>query len=159
MPQSEKNDVPSLPAVEGRVTYRTFTGTTRPDEGAVVILLPLYRKSSARIPIVGFRPADSEEDREIAHAAIRALGGELAIVAEDGTYSSHLPEAGEYHILVLSRHAERDDETPVASHARVTLGEYFDRPQQLLGQLSYHLGTVNYRGEETELWDHAFDAG
>ncbi|MDG2388725.1 MAG: hypothetical protein P8M30_05335 [Planctomycetaceae bacterium] len=145
-------------AIEGRISYRTVDGNTRPDEGAVVIFLPAYRKSSARLPIVGFRPADSTEDRTIARAAIRALGGDLVKVGEDGLYSSTLPQAGEYHVIVLSRHATRPEEAVISTSDRSTLGEYFDRPQQLLGQLAYHVGNVTYRGEKTEIWDHAFEA-
>jgi hypothetical protein len=145
-------------AIEGRISYRTVDGNTRPDEGAVVIFLPAYRKSSARLPIVGFRPADSTEDRNIARAAIRALGGDLVKVGEDGLYSSTLPQAGEYNVIVLSRHATRPEGTIISTSDRSTLGEYFDRPQQLLGQLAYQLGTVTYRGEQTEIWDHAFEA-
>jgi len=158
--QTAPNDEENIfsAAIKGRITYRTTEGSTRPDDGAVVIFLPAYRKSSVRLPIVGFRPADSAEDRNVALAGIRALGGDLVKVGEDGLYESELSQAGEYHVLVLSRHTKRPEESVIPSTDRSALGEFFDRPQQLLGELAYQFGTLNYRGDETEIWDHAFEA-
>lgn len=149
----------SREAIEGRISYRTAEGNTQPDEGAIVVMLPVYRKSSGKLPITGLRPADSKEDRDIARAAIRALGGDLVVVDSNGQYTGHLPQAGEYHVLVLSRHGARDEEELIDSADVVILGDYFERPRQLLGQLKFRVGTVNYRGDNVEIWDHAFEAG
>lgn len=154
---SENSDLRQ--AVEGRITYRTTEGNSQADDGAIVVILPVYRKSSGKLPITGFRPADSKEDREIARAAIRALGGDLVVVDSNGQYVANLPQAGEYHLLVLSRHGARDEGEMIDSTDVATLGDYFDRPRQLLGQLKFQVGTVNYRGETVEIWDHAFEAG
>jgi hypothetical protein len=143
-------------AVEGRVTYLSPAGSSQSDTGAVVILLPAYRNSSTKLPIVGFRPADSSEDREIAKAMVKALGGDLAVVDDRGLYSCDLPQAGEYHLIILSRHLERAESESLEPATRAMLGEYFDRPQQLVGQLTFHVSEVNYRGETTEIRDHAF---
>lgn len=154
---SENSDLRQ--AVEGRITYRTTEGNSQADDGAIVVILPVYRKSSGKLPITGFRPADSKEDREIARAAIRALGGDLVVVDSNGQYVANLPQAGEYHLLVLSRHRARAEGEMIDSTDVATLGDYFDRPRQLLGQLKFQVGTVNYRGETVEIWDHAFEAG
>lgn len=143
-------------AVEGRITYLSATGSSQSDAGAVVIVLPAYRNSSTKLPIVGFRPADSSEDRELAKEWVRALGGDLAVVDENGLYACDLPQAGEYHLIILSRHLERAESESLAPAERTMLGEYFDRPQQLVGQLKFHVSDVNYRGETTEIRDHTF---
>ena len=143
-------------AVEGRITYVSASGSSQSDTGAVVILLPAYRNSSVRLSIVGFRPADSSEDRKIAQASLTELGGDMAVVDEQGMYSCELPQAGEYHLIVLSRHLERTETEPLEAPIRTLLGEYFDRPQQLVGQLKFHVSEVTYRGEVTEIRDHTF---
>lgn len=154
--QPESKETPRRRAVEGRITYLAATGSRRADTGAVVILLPAYRNSSTRLPIVGFRPADSSEDREIAKAMVQALGGDLAAVDEEGLYTCHLPQAGEYHLIILSRHVERAESESLEPATRTMLAEYFDRPQQLVGQLKFRVSEVNYRGETTEIHDHSF---
>jgi len=143
-------------AVAGRVTYLSDAGSSQPDTGAVVILLPAYRNSSTKLPIVGCRPADSSEDREVAKAMVKALGGDLAVVDEQGFYSCDLPQAGEYHLIILSRHLERAEDEPLAAATRTMLSEYFDRPQQIVGKLKFHVSEVNYRGETAEIHDHTF---
>lgn len=143
-------------AVEGRITYVSAAGSSQSDTGAIVILLPAYRKSSVRLSIVGFRPADSSEDREIAKASLTVLGGDLAVVDDQGLFACDLPQAGEYHMIILSRHLERAETESLEAPIRTLLGEYFDRPQQLVGQLKFHVSELTYRGEDTEIRDHTF---
>lgn len=159
-PGAEPNPVTqsTQAAIKGRITYRTPEGNSKPDTGAIVILLPVQRSSTAKLSIVGFRPADHQEDREIARASIRALGGDLAIVGEDGQFTAELAQSGQYHILVLSHFQERpEDEVRLREEARTVLVSYFDRPEQLPGRLRYQLGQVRYRGETPEIWDYSFE--
>ncbi|HSG69227.1 MAG TPA: hypothetical protein VLA12_02365 [Planctomycetaceae bacterium] len=145
-------------AVEGRITYRTSEGNSKPDAGAIVILLPSSRSSSVKLPIVGFRPADHQEDRAVARASVRALGGEVCQVDEEGRFGAELEQSGNYHVFVLSHFQERSaDEIRLTESVRTVLLDYFDRPEQLPGRRRYHLGHVYYRGEATEIWDYSFE--
>ncbi|HUG18260.1 MAG TPA: hypothetical protein VMM56_04745 [Planctomycetaceae bacterium] len=145
-------------AVEGRITYRTSEGNSKPDVGAIVILLPSSRSSSVKLPIVGFRPADHQEDRAVARASVRALGGEVCQVDEDGRFEAELEQSGNYHVFVLSHFQERsEEEIRLTESVRTVLLDYFDRPEQLPGRRRYHLGHVYYRGEATEIWDYSFE--
>lgn len=148
------NDV----AVRGRITFRTTDGSSQPDSGACVIFLPAQRSGSAKLTITGFRPADSDDDRQIARTTIRAIGGELAVVNESGNFTAQLKRSGTYHVVVLSHFQERPtgDETLTAS-VRTLLGSYFERPDQLPGKRRFALGQVRYRGEGTEEWDYSFE--
>jgi hypothetical protein len=145
-------------SVEGRITYRSAEGNSKPDAGATVIFLPRSRSSSVKLPIVGFRPADHQEDREIARAAVRALGGDVCQAGEDGRFAAHLEQAGSYHVLVLSHYQQRDEfDQRLSDGVKSILSDYFDRPEQLPGRRRYHLGQVSFRGAETEIWDYTFE--
>lgn len=145
-------------AVAGRITFRTREGNSQPDAGATVILLPVSRSSSVKLPIIGFRPADHQEDRDVARASVRALGGDVCPVGTDGRFAAELEQSGNYHVLVLSHFQQRaDEDVRLSENVKTVLLDYFDRPEQLPGRRRYHLGYVYYRGEETEIWDYSFE--
>lgn len=123
-----------------------------------MILLPETRTGTAKLPIIGFRPSDKSEDREIARAAVRAVGGDLAVVDESGYFDALLKSSGTYHVVVLSHFQSRPaTDTGLAPAVRSVLASYFDRPDQLPGRLRYQLGQLRYRGEGTETWDYSFE--
>ena len=64
--------------------------------------------------------------------------------------------AGEYYVVVLSRHQSREDDAPAAAKLRHVLELYFDRPDQLLGKLAYQATPLRYRGTGTDVWDQVF---
>lgn len=144
------------PAVRGRITFKNSSGDSRPDRGARVIVFPPQRSGEAKLSLAGFRAGDAAADYEVARAALRALGGDVAIVQEDGSYEVFLPAAGQYSILVISHYQPRDTDDAIAPALRSLLAEYFDRPEQLLGLVSYHFSQVRYQGEQAQLWDHSF---
>ena len=147
-------------AVTGRITYRTGGGESQPDSGARVIVLPEQRAGTARLSVIGLRPADTPADLRLARAGLRAQGGDVAVVDAQGAYSIHLPRAGSYHILTLSHHQARDDadETPDVARAQSVLEAFVDRPRSLVGRLQFHLATLRYSGHGTQIWDDAFEA-
>jgi len=146
-------------AVTGRITYRTAGGESRPDVGARVIVLPEKRTGTAKLSVVGLRPADGQADLSMARAGLRALGGDVASVDAQGSYSIRLPGAGAYRILILSHHQARDEADATGEMATVqsVLEVYFDRPRSLLGRLRFHLETLRYSGTGTQLRDHTFE--
>lgn len=144
-------------AVKGRITYKTESGLSRPDRGARVIVFPNKREGEAKLPVAGCRPGDSTSDFQVSAAALRALGGNMAVADDDGHFALTLPQAGNYHVLVLSHYQKRGDEQPPEPALTTLLESYFDRPEQLLGQFAYHFGQIRYKGEGTEIWDHSFE--
>lgn len=145
------------PALRGRISYRTESGESRPDTGARVIVLPEKRSGESRLSVPGFRAADSAADFQAGAAALRALGGDVAIVGEDGQFEIALPAAGTYHILVLSRFQPQVGDAQPEPGLRALLDAWFTRPDQLLGRVRHHLGQVKYTGEEARMWDHSFE--
>ncbi len=153
-PQASGATAPAT--MSGRITYVNEAGENRPDRGARVIVLPMRRIGSARLSVVGFRPADSEADCRIAAAAMQALGGNVASAGGDGEYQMILGGAGEYQILVLSHYKEQSSAGQPSAKLRALLSSYFDRPEQLLGGRGYHEAVLHTKGIGTDLWDHTF---
>lgn len=145
----------TAPALTGRITYVNQSDEGQPDRGARVIVLPVQRQGTARISVVGFRPTDSDPDLKLATAEARALGGDLATAAQDGTFRILLPGAGEYQLLVLSHFQAREPSEAPAT-LRSFLESYFDRPDQLLGRFACQDARIRYKGTGTDVWDYAF---
>lgn len=145
-----------LPAIAGRISYVTENGNLRSDRGARLIALPQQRKGDVRLSIVGFRSGDSEADVAVARAALRALGGDMAVADTEGQFQVLLPEAGNYHVVVLSRFQPVPPEKVAPPELMRILARDFDRPEQLLGHTQYHWADLPFRGEETRDWDYVF---
>ena len=147
---------PASAKLSGRITYVTPSGDSRPDRGARVIVFPPQRGGSAKLSVAGFRAADEAADMQVAAASLKALGGALAVVGDDGTYSLTVPGPGDYQVLVLSHFQPRDSDKQTSARLRSLLESYFDRPDQLLGRLDYHHTQVRHKGVDSEIWDYSF---
>ena len=145
-------------ALRGRVTYRSDSGASLPDQGAHVIVFPLQRRGQVKLSAVGFRTGDDHEDFLVARAGWRALGGDLAIVGDEGRFEVVLPESGKYRLLVLSRYQGRPAEQAVGRDLVPWLTTWFDRPRELLGQLKYRVDTVRFDGRTAVNWEYSFAA-
>ncbi len=120
-------------------------------------MLPVERKGVSSISFVGLRREDSEEDREALRSWLRTKGGAVEFADEDGRYHIELTEPGEYHVLILSRSAGRsetsDDEATIT-----TLEGYFERAEQMLGQLAYRFETIRFSGNHVVPLDAGFES-
>jgi len=157
-PSAGETDRALEPAVTGRVTFVTDSGDTQPDRGARILLLPQSKPGSVKLDVAGFLAGAEEVDADVAGAAIRALGGDLATADADGRYELAVRAAGDYQLLVISRHRSRETTTPVDSRLQETLSAYFFRPASLLGGLSFHFDEFHYRGQGTSPRDFSFSA-
>jgi hypothetical protein len=143
-------------AIRGRITYENEDGDRRPDRQARVLVFPQQRTGQRKLDITGLRSADSPEDFRSAAAAFRALGGDVTLVDEDGSFQISLPATGTYHILVLSNYQPRDTAEAIEASLLNLLSQYFDRSEQLLGRAAYHSAQIRYKGAEPVVWDHSF---
>ncbi len=144
-----------LPAITGRISYRTADGSTLPDEGARILVLPLEREGKAKLPVDGFGGGDDPADRRVARAALMALGGDFFTADAAGQFAITLPNPGTFQIVVISRHVERGPSVVEPELVR-SLSLYFDQPNRLLGQTKVQHGQVRYKGAAPVIWDHAF---
>lgn len=123
--------------VEGKVVYDPGTGRLTGDEGTVVILLPEGRTPARKISVFGIRPHEPlPPDSHQSVRKIRELGGVYVRADAAGDFSAVAP-AGEYYVLLLSRHTERPPDDPVDELDRIQLSEYFDDPATLLRDYKY----------------------
>jgi hypothetical protein len=150
---NKTNDI----AVRGRITFLTQSGERRPDRGARVLLLPEKREGSAKLSVVGFRSADDDTDAQVAAAGLRALGGDVAVVDDNGNFEIPSLKPGTYRIVALSHFQSRDEKTTIEPQVKSLLDNYFDRSEQLLGKCRYHLDQLKASGQRTELWDFSFE--
>ncbi|MEZ6146353.1 MAG: hypothetical protein R3B91_13255 [Planctomycetaceae bacterium] len=154
-PANLPNDV-SVPAITGRVTYISDAGDSRPDSGAIAILLPFPRKGQFKLDEAGFLSGAAQIDADAATAALQALGGDASIADQDGKFELHVTTAGDYRMLVISHHQKTNTRSALATKVQETLSGYFLRPAILLGQLSYHFDDFHYRGQGTSPRDVNF---
>lgn len=143
--------------IRGRITWKSESGESRPDSGARVILLPPDHEGESRISAAGLRSGDSAGDVEVARAALRAMGGDVAVANEQGQYAFTLPEAGTWQILVISRFQPRPASRELQPGMLSQLQKFFTRPADLIGQLAWHTGQVRYNGSDPVIWDHSFE--
>ena len=143
--------------LRGRIIYETPNGESRPDVGARVIVFSREDVATAKLSVKGFRTGDKLDVVESATTAIRAIGGDLAVVDERGEFRITLANAGTYPVLVLSGHRPRDDSLQIDPELRAKLETHFQNPDHLIRHVSYHFALVRYDGNGTLNWDHSFD--
>ncbi len=123
-------------ALSGHVLYALSPGESLPDEGAVVMALPVDDRPDVKLAARGLRPDDDDLDET--HDALRAAGGEVARSDAGGQFQLVVPRPGNYRLLVVSRHATRPDATLDTADAK-ELAKYLAEPGDLIGQKRYAL--------------------
>lgn len=138
--------------MRGRVEYLSASGRLRPDEGAVVVLLPQNARpeAGAKWPVAGLRPGDPPPD-ENDHTlrAIQELGGDYARTDMDGRYHVDGADTGEYFLLVISRRGIRSDNDPPKRSDVAQIGRYFTPTLDLLQSNEYQWLTMRINGDES----------
>lgn len=129
----------------GRITYKSADGASQPDRGARILVFPPQREGESKLSIVGFRPADGDVDAKVATASLQALGGAMTSADDAGKFQLQVA-AGNYQILVISHFQARDDSEPIDPALRKLLAQYFDKPDDLLGQLKFDFGPLRVKG-------------
>jgi hypothetical protein len=144
--QSKPSPANGPPIVDVLLHYRDAAGQLQPDDGAAVLLLPagirVIDKLSAT-PLDPARPmqtAPSPINQRLQH-----LGGAYGRTNGEGRLLGlNVPDAGEFHMLLLSNHSRRQGEARPQDLA--TLGSYLEGAAELLADRDYRLTTVELRG-------------
>lgn len=131
----------SRPAVlAGKVLYGTSGGTQFPDEGAVVLVLPVAQRPAAdeKLAGEGLRPGDLPPDpKHVSLERLRILGGAYARADAQGEFRVTLPRGGKYHVLIVSHHGTRRAQTVPNKSDLAQLGRYVTRASEFLGEQRY----------------------
>ncbi|HUQ69141.1 MAG TPA: hypothetical protein VM165_06450, partial [Planctomycetaceae bacterium] len=118
----------------GRVSWRTESGETKPDIGAVVIVWPENWDGATRLSPLGLRPADSDADQAFVTGAVAGMGGGLARTGADGSYHLTLPQWGRYRRLIISRLKARPEKEPLPAAVVGELQQYLSDPVATIGE-------------------------
>ncbi len=124
-------------AMEGSLVWEPQRGRTAMDEGAVVIALPVDPPDS-RLSIRGLRPQDPEPTAD--HPSVKMIeqfGGVYARADVSGSVPLVFPKEGKYHVLLISRHAARADDSPIDEADREGIEKYFHQASILIGRYKY----------------------
>lgn len=121
----------------GTVRYESMSGASLADEGARVLAIPVSRASGGKLPAAGFRIGAANNESGTLEVSTIAAGGGFTRVDRDGNLSLHVPAAGRYAVLIVSRFQTRPATSPVSNSVREFLDQTFDRPGQVLGSLQF----------------------
>ncbi len=152
----EKVVIEPMGGLEGRITYRTADGETRPDVGALVIAVPETWAGQLRLSPVGLRPGDAEADQSAALKMVAGFGGGAIRTGEAGRYQLTLPQPGRYTVVTVSRFAERNADSPLAPDDVTRLQSFLADPITTLGNRAAHIETVTTSADQTTAGDHVF---
>jgi phage FluMu protein Com len=123
--------------ISGRIALKTQRDDTIMEQGAVAMVFPQGARPEAKLEIVGLRPRDPEPLTDHpAVRAIRSMGGDYARTDQNGVFRLHVPDRGEYFLLVISATRRRtDDEIPRTIRAQ--LGRFFQLEPDLFAGYDY----------------------
>jgi hypothetical protein len=137
-------------SVSGRVLYGTSGGTNYPDEGAVIMVFPTAQRPSSdeKVRYEGLRPSDIPPSA--GHAGLerlRAFGGGYARADAAGEFRIAVPKGGVYHLLVVSNHGTRREQTVPNRADLAQLGRYVSEASELLGNRRYRWRSEELSGD------------
>ncbi|MFM7846569.1 MAG: hypothetical protein ACKPEY_20375 [Planctomycetota bacterium] len=141
--------------ISGRVFYETSGGTTFPDAGALVLLVPEDQRPAADeklahralLPRSDTRAAGasdgggvagpSDSEAQEVQQRLRTLGGGLARADVDGNYRISLSRGGRYFLFVLSSHGTRSGQDEPNRADLAQLGRYVALASELIADRRY----------------------
>lgn len=141
--------------ISGRVVYETTGGTTFPDAGAVVLLVPEDQRPAADEKLVhrallpqadaraagasngGGVAAPGDSEAQEVQQRLRTMGGGLARADVDGHYRISLSRGGRYFLFVLSNHGQRSTQDEPSRADLAQLGRYVVLASELIADRRY----------------------
>jgi hypothetical protein len=142
-----------LPVTGGPATlnvllrYQSTNGELRPDDGAVVLVLPVDKRLTEKLSAAALDPAAPQPNAATpVISKLNLIGGAYGRTDAAGKLAGLiLPQSGKHHVLLLSNHARRSGEPRPSDLA--ALGTYVEGAAELLGQREYRLTTEDLQGE------------
>ncbi len=159
LPAAEVNPAPLIVAdteLEGRVTYRTAEGETRPDIGALILAVPEGWDGQLRLLPIGLRPGDSEADQAAALKMVAAFGGGAVRADDAGRYRLPLADGGRFVVVIVSRFTEHADPSTLSEELRTELSAFLADPAATVGRRAVHVQHVTVAENQAIGLDHAF---
>ena len=135
--ESEKAEVP----IRGKLVYDAG-GRIVEDENAVIIVLPAGKLPQKKMEISGIRPQDPPlETHKTIRRIVDELEGAFGRADASGEFYFDLPDQGKYHVLLISSHAKRPENSSVDEFHLTELEQYFTMPERLIDRYKYRWST------------------
>jgi hypothetical protein len=113
-------------------------GQSEPDAGAVIMALPEGKAPPKKFSARGLRPHDPDDPvADEAMKKLHDLGGDCVRTDEQGNYNLVVPQAGRYHLLIISRKSVRSKNEPIDPSDINQMSQYFEVVPDLIGQSDY----------------------
>jgi hypothetical protein len=142
----------------GTVSYSSASGEVLGDAGAVVIAIPEGRFPSPKWPTSGLAPRDPEAATgSVAMMALEEFGASYTRADEEGKFSLGI-KPGRYHLLFVSRNADRPSDSPITEQELNRLRQYFSPAPQLVGNSKHHWLVADLSSGELATRSHDFGA-
>ena len=150
---------PASGSIECRVRGRVLWGPPdhrRPDEGAVVMLLPRDAEPDERFPALSVHPDSFQPLDNPAIDSILGLGGAIVRANGAGEFELRVNVPQSFDLLVVSKHRRRGDAAPLTRAQRARLGAWFSSASEAIGDQqfdwrrlkldssSYDLGNIEF---------------
>jgi phage FluMu protein Com len=104
----------NLVTIQGRILYETDSGQPTADDNAAVIVLPDKKISAILPPTDDLSPTSpAPEEGHWLLSLLHQFGGGYARADSKGQFHLELAHPGAYRLLVISRHARRDNDTAI----------------------------------------------
>ncbi len=134
--------------VTGSVGY-SAADQVRPDEGSIVLLLPVTRRPDEKIAAHDLVPGtDPLAEDHPAKAVLHSLGGDYARVDRHGKYRVRSGTAGRFVLLIVSSHSVRADDDHPTANQLAQLGRYVSPPTEMLDRHRYHWTELLLRDDQ-----------
>jgi hypothetical protein len=145
--------VRDLPVTGGPATlnallhYRSANGELRPDDGAVVLVLPTDKRVTDKLQAAALDPAASQPNAASpVISKLNLIGGAYGRTDAAGKLAGLiLAQSGKHHVLLLSNHARRSGEPRPQDLA--ALATYLEGAAELLGNREYLLTSEDLQGD------------
>lgn len=145
-PPQNLGGVGGLAVLDVLLHFQDTDGELRPDEGAVVLVVPADKRVTDKLSAAPLDPKSPRPDA--AHpitGKLNLLGAAYGRTDAAGKLAGLIvPQSGKHHVLLLSNHARRAGEPRPQDLA--ALGTYLDGAAELLGNRDYRLTTEEIAG-------------
>ena len=133
--------------VTGQVTAERG-GSSIPDSGSVVVLLPVEVQNVQRIPPADLHPAAFKPLNNPAIEKIHEMGGAIVRANESGEFEFYVDAPKSFDLLVISTMKGRDD---LSKAEMAGIGKFFLPVEDLLGDNKFVWKRVSTSGTQTNL--------
>lgn len=136
--------------VSGTVMYATGADS-KPDRGAVVVLLPQNREPDSRAEGRWINPDDFEPLDNPGIDMVNRLGGAVVRADDGGRFEVFVDRPGKYDVLIISRARKRPERIQLTKKQTATLGTFYFPVQAAVGDHSFYWGEFTAREKPLEL--------